>query len=88
MIRLSPNVRTVVTTEGGALLDLRRGKMFRINPVGAKVLGLLAIGSTLEEIVDELSRTCGAQRDVAGHDVREFLASLADQQLLEVNVTG
>jgi hypothetical protein len=83
MIRLSSNIRTQVTADGGVILDLRRGKMFRINPTGATILNLLAHGSTEAQIVEEICRSFSAEEEVATNDVRAFLVSLAELQLLQ-----
>jgi hypothetical protein len=83
VIRLSSNLRTQVTTDGGVVLDLRRGKMFRLNPTAATILQLLVNGSTEKRIIEEICRNFGAEAEVATTDVRAFLASLAKHQLLE-----
>jgi Coenzyme PQQ synthesis protein D (PqqD) len=82
MIRLSSNIRTQMTMDGGVVLDLHRGKMFQINPTGAAILNLLAHGSTEEQIIEEICRNFSAEPEVATTDVRAFLASLAELQLL------
>jgi hypothetical protein len=83
MIQLSSNIRTQATADGGVILDLRRGKMFRINPTGATILNLLAHGSTEKQIVEEICHKFSAPAEVATTDVRAFLGSLADLQLLQ-----
>jgi hypothetical protein len=57
--------------------------MFRINPTGATILNLLAPGSTEKQIIEEICRKFGAPAEVATDDVRAFLASLAEHQLLQ-----
>jgi len=70
------SIRRVANTDGGVVLDLRRGAMFRVNPVGARVLDLLDEGDSATQIAEKLS----AEFNVALHevhaDVEEFIESL------------
>jgi hypothetical protein len=72
-----PNsIRRVTNADGGVVLDLRRGAMFRVNALGAKVLDLLDQGDSPTQIAEKLS----AEFNVPLHDVRadveEFIESL------------
>jgi hypothetical protein len=70
------SIRRVANADGGVVLDLRRGAMFRVNPVGARVLDLLDEGDSATQIAEKLS----AEFNVALHevlaDVQEFIESL------------
>jgi len=85
MIRLSTHVRTVSSPEGGALLDLRQGRMYRVNGVGSIVLELLAHGNSEQEIVQVISERCSVELNVASADVREFVSSLKQNALVDVD---
>ena len=76
------NIRTVNSPDGGALLDLQRGRMFRVNGLGSIVLELLARGKSEENIALEISERCDVALSTATADVRTFLASLEDNALL------
>jgi hypothetical protein len=82
MTRLPENVRTVTNSDGGVILDLKRGKIFRLNPTGATVLELLARGYEDAQITAEISVRCETPSDVVGTDVQAFLALLASNELL------
>lgn len=82
MIRLSTHVRTVNSPDGGALLDLRQGRMYRVNAVGSIVLELLTAGNSEDVIASEISERCGVAHDTALADVREFVASLRQNTLV------
>jgi len=82
LMQLSSNLRTLVNQDGGVILDLRQGKMFRLNPSGATILRLVAAGTTEKQIIDELCRLFSAEPEGASADVREFLKSLEGHQLL------
>jgi hypothetical protein len=50
--------------------------MFRLNPLGSRVLDLLDKGELLPRIADQISAEFGVPLDVAEADLREFLDSL------------
>jgi hypothetical protein len=82
MIRLPENVRSLSNADGAVLLDLRRGKIFRINPTGATILELLLRGYEKDRIAAELSERWGIDHQLAFADLQTFLDSLASNQLL------
>ena len=82
-MHLSKNLRTVTNADGGAVLDLHRGKMFRLNTTGAKILELLARGCTEESIAAEISESCGMDIGLVSVDVHAFLAALRTAGLLD-----
>jgi hypothetical protein len=76
MISLAKDIRRVSSADGGVALDVRRGTMFRLNPLGARVLDLLETGESLPRIADWISAEFGAAPDVVRADLQEFLDSL------------
>jgi hypothetical protein len=83
MMRLSKNLRTVTNPDGGVVLDLHQGKIFRLNTTAATILELLARGCTEEGISAEISQRCDICNAVASADVRAFLHTLKDHNLLD-----
>ena len=83
MLRLSPNLRTMTDADGGVILDLRRGSIFRCNSTGAVILELLARGCDQTEITTNFSKLCNVPPGCASADVQDFLTSLARLGLLE-----
>jgi hypothetical protein len=82
MMRLSENLRSVTNPDGGVILDLRRGKLFRLNPTGATILELLVRGYEEERITAEIGERYGVAPALVSTDVRGFLNSLASNGLL------
>src|SRR5713226_8980072 len=76
MTPLAKNIRRVSSADGGIVLDVRRGTMFRLNPLGARVLDLLDQGESLPRIADMISAEFGVALAVVQTDVHEFLDSL------------
>jgi Coenzyme PQQ synthesis protein D (PqqD) len=83
VMRLSQHVRTVNNPDGGVLLDLQRGKMFRLNATGSTILELLVRGCAEEYIAAEISKRYGVELALASTDVQDFLASLKKNELID-----
>lgn len=76
MLVISSTIRRTRTPDGGVLLDIERGQMFCLNPVGSKILDLLDEGCDRAQIVDRLSMACQADVEVVRMDVSDFLGDL------------
>jgi hypothetical protein len=85
MIRLSQSVRTVLSPDGAVMLDVKRGHLYRANPIGSKILELLKQGFCEARIVGEISCLCNVPADAIASDVGEFLASIEQQHLVETD---
>ena len=82
MYEVSAGVRSTRNEDGGIVLDIDHGQMFRLNPVGALILESLGNGSAETEIAKEISRQYGISEETARSDVREFLKSLEEHKLV------
>ena len=82
MYEVSTGVRSARNEDGGIVLDIDHGQMFRLNPVGALILESLANGSSEIEIAKEIAQRYSISEEVATADVREFLESLEEHQLV------
>jgi hypothetical protein len=88
MYRVSNTVRSTHNQDGAIVLDVRQGQMFNLNFVGSRILELLKSGSGESEVVGEISREFGVDRDLAQNDVREFLQTLKKCHLVEEHQPG
>ncbi len=70
------SIRRVANADGGVVMDLRRGTMFRVNPLGTKVLDLLDLGNSPAEIAEKLSAEFNVAFNDVNADVEEFIESL------------
>lgn len=77
------SIRRVSSVDGTVLLDIRRGAMFRVNPLGSRVLDLLGQGASLFEVTAQISVEFGMALDVVGADISEFLDCLERHGVLE-----
>ncbi len=64
------------------MLDLRRGAMFRVNPLGARVLDLLDEGHSPAQIAEKLSMEFEVAPSDVQADVAEFVESLKTRGVL------
>ncbi len=76
------SIRRVTNADGGVVLDLRRGAMFRVNPLGARVLNLLDEGDSPALIAQKLSTEFAVPLGTVQADVVEFLESLKTHGVL------
>jgi hypothetical protein len=79
--------RSVDTPEGSVLLNVENGKMFRLNPIGMRILSLLNRGVPTDRISEEISRDYHIDLETVREDVRTFLTSLNDCGLVDSDVT-
>ena len=83
MFRISETIRSSCSEEGGILLDIHRGQMFRMNGVGSRILGLIERGYGEAQIAEEICRTYGVTIEMAKSDVYDFWEDLYKHQLLK-----
>lgn len=83
MCRVSDAVRSTHGQDGAIVLDIGQGQMFSLNFVGSRILQLLKEGFTESAIADEISQEFEVSRDVAEHDVREFIDVLKQHGLVQ-----
>ena len=81
MYDISAGVRSTRSEDGGIVLDIDHGQMFRLNPVGALILESLGKGCPEPEIAQEIARQYNVSEEAASGDIREFLQSLAAHKL-------
>ena len=83
MPSLSKNICRVSSADGGIALDLRQGTMFRLNPLGSRILDLLDRKEPLPQIAEQISAEFGVALDVVQGDIQEFLGSLELHGVIE-----
>jgi hypothetical protein len=82
LYQVSAGVRSTRNEDGGIVLDIDHGQMFRLNPVGALILESLGKGCAEAEIAKEISQQYSINEETAIADVREFLKSLEEHKLV------
>ena len=82
MYEVSAAIRSTSDEDGGIVLDIGRGQMFRLNPVGSFILESLRKGLSESIIAGEIARQYDISEASAFGDVREFLTCLEKHQLV------
>lgn len=82
MYRLSDEVRSTRTEDGGIILDIRSGRMLQVNPVGAQIIELLRQRTALAELARSIAQMYAISEETARTDVQEFLQTLETYGLL------
>lgn len=84
IVRVAENVRSTHSRDGGIVLDILHGQMFRLNFVGSRILELLKRGCAQPEIAEQLAHDFGIDRAKAEADVGEFVELLEKNHLVTV----
>lgn len=82
MYEVSAGVRSTSNEDGGIVLDINQGQMFRLNPVGALILDRVEKGHSEAYISEDIARQYDIDGEVATTDVRTFLKLLAEYKLV------
>ena len=80
---VAEQVRSVSSPDGGAVLDLQRGQIYRLNSTGAMVLELIKDGKHERQIADLFANRLNVTREIAEADVRTFMARLQASGLID-----
>jgi hypothetical protein len=84
ILKLRPDTLEWRPIEGEVVaVDLRTSVYFAVNRTGATIWPELASGATREALVERLAQACEIESEQAGGEVDEFVASLAELDLLE-----
>ena len=83
MLTISSSVRLTKSQDGGVLLDVEQGEIFRLNPVGTRIIELLKEGHGGPSLTRALSCEFGVPEQVVREDVRDFLSQLRERRLIK-----
>lgn len=76
------HIRADVSSDGIIFLDTRRGVLLSANLVGARIWERLLAGWSESQIAEQISLEWRADRAVVERDVRDFVQSLMDREIL------
>jgi len=76
------HLKIIVNQDGAAVLDTSLGTISTMNTTGAYIWQALERGKCEEDIIADLVRETGALREVIERDMRDFLATLRDRDML------
>jgi Coenzyme PQQ synthesis protein D (PqqD) len=76
LYQVSSGVRSTRNADGGIVLDINQGQVFRLNVVGAVIFDAIQRGTTDSRMIEEIVQQFHVSPRAAYTDVHEFLASL------------
>jgi hypothetical protein len=82
MHKVSDDVRSTHSQDGGVVLDIQQGQMFNLNLVGSRILELLKSGANEADITETISVEFDVSRQLVEADVREFITTLEKHGLV------
>jgi hypothetical protein len=82
-IRIHDHVRSVIDPDGAVLLDLKQGKYYSLNGIGAEIWRNLEAGLSAPEIEDRLASLYDAPAEVLRGDVVDFIGDLQRKRLVD-----
>ncbi len=83
-IRIPNHVRSVIDPDGAVLLDLKQGKYYSLNGIGAEIWRNLEAGLSAPDIEDRLARLYDVPAEVLSGDVDGFIGDLRRKRLVDV----
>jgi hypothetical protein len=83
MLTISKSVRLTKSADGGVLLDVERGEIFTLNPVGARIVEILREGQDERSLASTLSREFSVPEEAVKRDIVGFLCTLREECLIE-----
>lgn len=82
MVTALAHIRSVVTPEGAAILDMHQDLLIALNTSGAQVWEAFQRGDSIPVIAERLACETGAEPRLVEEDVRLFLEELRVNQLI------
>ena len=83
MISTPSSLRTIVNSDGAAILDLSHDSITMLNSTGGFIWKKLQDGCSVEEVISELTRESNMDRTIIECDVVTFLGQLRANDLLQ-----
>src|SRR5215217_9448214 len=78
-IKIEAHVRSMMDETGAVLLDLREGRYYSLNGVGARIWSRVEKGLTPSQILDDLTRTYQVPAERLMADLTAFVRSMEEK---------
>lgn len=73
----------VAVSDSGFIFNPNTGESYTVNPIGAKIIGCLKEGKTVEEITAELIESFTVDNHTLEKDTEDFIGLLRNYSLIE-----
>ena len=81
-VRIEPHVRSLMDGDGAVLLDLKAGRYYSLNGIGARIWSKAEKGMTLSQILDDLQQTYQIPVEKLAADLTAFVSAMQAKGLL------
>ncbi len=78
-VKIEPHVRSMIDGDGAVLLDLKAGRYYSLNGVGARIWSRAEKGMTPEQILDDLRRTYQVPAERLAADLTAFVRAMEER---------
>lgn len=82
-LTVQSHVRSMIDTDGAVLLDLKAGKYYSLNTVGARIWSDIEKGLSVPEILRHLEETFPGPAERLQTDLTAFVQGLKDKELID-----
>jgi Coenzyme PQQ synthesis protein D (PqqD) len=84
MISPAPHLRSIMDSDGAAILDIERGALTRLNSTGSYVWERLLRGEPVSQVVLSLAAETNTDVTIVQRDMDVFIEQITAQHLLDV----
>ena len=84
MYRVSEAIRATHGCDGSVVLDIRKGRVLRLNVTASLIFQHLQRGEDIGAIAEAISQRFSISREVANADVLDFLNAMTQEGLVKV----
>lgn len=83
-IQRNEAVQTASLGDEVAMMHIRTGKYYLLNPIGTRIWECLEEPSEFEAIVDSLTAVFDVSRDACSRDTGNFIRDMVEKEILKV----
>ncbi len=83
-ISVEKNVLITHLDDEAALLNIKNGRYFSLNPIGSRIWDLLNQYCDTERVLDILLEEYNAHREVLENDLQNFVTRLVEAELVNI----
>jgi hypothetical protein len=84
-VRIEPHVRSMIDGDGAVLLDLKAGRYYSLNGVGARIWSRAEKGMTLAQILEDLQQAYQVPSEKLAADLTAFVRAMEEKGLLRAH---
>jgi coenzyme PQQ synthesis protein D (PqqD) len=81
-VKIEPHVRAMIDGDGGVLLDLKAGRYYSLNRVGARIWSRAEKGMTPSQILADLQQIYQVPAEQLAADLNTFVRAMEEKGLL------